>query len=110
MQTSPITEPDWYHFYFNSGRIPNPQDKDGGNRWRYRNPEVDRLLEAGRHESDRAKRIEIYGEVQRQIARDLPVVPLWHEDNVVLSNVDVQGYAISPNGSLFGLVAARKSW
>ena len=110
MQTSPITEPDWYYFYFNSNRIPDKADPDGGNRWRYRNADVDRLTEAGRHETDRAKRMEIYKQVQRLVARDLPVVPLWHEDNVVLSNVDVQGYTISPSAGLFGLVTARKSW
>jgi peptide/nickel transport system substrate-binding protein len=110
MQTTPITEPDFYFFYFHSERIPDAKDPDGGNRWRYRNADVDRLTAAGRRETDRAKRIEIYAQVQRLVARDLPIVPLWHEDNVVLSNVDVQGYAISPNAGLFGLVTARKSW
>jgi len=110
MQTSPITEPDFYFFYFNSVRIPDDKDPDAGNRWRYRNAEVDRLTVDGRREMDRGKRIEIYKQVQRLVARDLPIVPLWHEDNVVLSNVDVQGYTISPNAGLFGLVTARKSW
>ena len=54
--------------------------------------------------------VELYAEAQRLVARDLPIVPLWHEDNVVLSNVDVQGYAISPNAGLFGLVTARRNW
>ena len=110
MQTSPITEPDFYFFYFNSVRIPDQKDPNAGNRWRYRNADVDRLTVDGRREMDRGKRIEIYKEVQRLVARDLPIVPLWHEDNVVLSNVDVQGYTISPNAGLFGLVTARKSW
>jgi peptide/nickel transport system substrate-binding protein len=110
MQTTPITEPDFYFFYFNSERIPDAKDPDGGNRWRYRNAEVDRLTEAGRRETDRAKRIAIYGQIQRDVARDLPIIPLWNEDNVVLSNVDVQGYTISPNAGFFGLVTARKSW
>jgi peptide/nickel transport system substrate-binding protein len=110
MQTAPITEPDFLLFYFNSVRIPDKQDPDGGNRWRYRNAEVDRLTLAGRHETDPAKRKVIYAEVQRIVASDLPIVPLWHENNVVLSNVDVQGYAISPNAGLSGLVTARKAW
>jgi peptide/nickel transport system substrate-binding protein len=110
MQTTPITEPDFYFFYFNSERIPDARDPDGGNRWRYRSAEVDRLTTAGRHESDRAKRIALYAQIQRLVATDLPIVPLWHEDNVVLSNVDVQGYTISANAGLFGLVTARKSW
>ncbi len=108
MQTSEITEPDFYYMYFNSSRIPSPENPDGGNRWRYQSPEVDRLTVAGRHELDREKRRGIYGEVQRHVAQDVPIVPLWHEDNVVLSNVDVQGYTISPNARLAGLVTAWK--
>lgn len=108
MQTSEITEPDFYFMYFNSSRIPSKDNPDGGNRWRYASPEVDRLTAAGRHELDRAKRVQIYADVQRHVAADVPIVPLWHEDNVVLTNVDVQGYTISPNARLAGLVTAWK--
>jgi peptide/nickel transport system substrate-binding protein len=107
MQTGEISEPDYYYMYFHSSRIPDAKNPDGGNRWRYVNADVDRLTEAGRHELDRDKRRAIYGEVQRQVATDVPIVPLWHEDNVVLSNVDVQGYAITPNARLIGL---RQAW
>ena len=37
------------------------------------------------------------------VAAEVPIVPLWHEDNVVLTNVDVQGYTITPNARLVGL-------
>ncbi|MBA3459068.1 MAG: ABC transporter substrate-binding protein [Deltaproteobacteria bacterium] len=108
MQTSEITEPDFYFMYFNSARIPTKTDPDGGNRWRYVSSEVDRLTVAGRRELDRAKRVQIYADVQRHVAADVPIVPLWHEDNVVLTNVDVQGYTISPNARLAGLATAWK--
>jgi peptide/nickel transport system substrate-binding protein len=103
MQTAEITEPDFYFMYFHSSWIPTPDNPDGFNRWRYRSPEVDRLTLAGREELDRDKRKQIYAEVQRLVADDVPIVPLWHEDNVVLSNVDVQGYKITPNARLTGL-------
>ena len=109
MQTAEITEPDYYYAYFNSTRIPTETDKDGNNRWRYKNADVDRLTEAGRREPDPARRKAIYAEVQRLVARDLPVIPLWHEDNVVLSNVDVQGYAIVPDARFAGLATATKT-
>ncbi|HWU89276.1 MAG TPA: ABC transporter substrate-binding protein [Kofleriaceae bacterium] len=108
MQTSELNEPDYYYFYFHSGRIPDERNPDGGNRWRYRNPEVDRLTEAGRREIEPARRKPIYAEVQRIIATDLPVIPLWHEDNIVLSNADVQGYRMTPNARFIGLVGAWK--
>ncbi|MEP6861882.1 MAG: ABC transporter substrate-binding protein [Deltaproteobacteria bacterium] len=108
MQTTPITEPDFYFSYFHSSRIPTDEDRDAQNRWAYRNADFDRVAAAGRHEIDRDKRKGLYAEAQRLVARDLPVIPLWHEDNVVLSNVDVQGYAILPDGRFAGLPGVAK--
>lgn len=108
MQTADITDPDFYFMYFHSSWIPGPQNPDGFNRWRYRNGEVDRLTVAGREETDVKLRKQIYAEVQRKIAEDVPVVPLWHEDNIILSNVDVQGYTTSPNARLAGLAHITK--
>lgn len=108
MQTAELNEPDYYYFYFHSGRIPDASNPDGGNRWRYRNPEVDRLTEAGRQELEPVRRKPFYDEVQRIIATDLPVIPLWHEDNIVVANTSVQGYRMTPNGRFIGLVGASK--
>jgi peptide/nickel transport system substrate-binding protein len=108
MQTTPITEPDFYFSYFHSSRIPTDADRDAQNRWHYRNADVDRVTAAARYELDRDKRKALYAEAQRLVARDLPVIPLWHEDNVVLSNVDVQSYAILPDGRFAGLPPVSK--
>jgi peptide/nickel transport system substrate-binding protein len=108
MQTTDIIDPDFYYMYFHSSWIPSPDNPDGFNRWRYRSPRVDELTTLGRQTTDRAARKRIYDEVQRLVAEDVPVVPLWHEDNVVLSNVDVSGYAISPNARLGGLRTVTK--
>ena len=108
MQTNELNEPDYYHFYFHSSRIPDARDPDGGNRWRYSNPEVDRLSLAGRREVEQGKRKALYDEVQRLVAEDVPVIALWHENNIVLSNVDVEGYHTTPNARLAGLASAWK--
>ncbi|MBK9030003.1 MAG: ABC transporter substrate-binding protein [Myxococcales bacterium] len=97
MQTAEITEPDMYYPYFHSSRIPDVGHPDDTNRWRYVNPEVDRLLEAGRQEGDRARRVELYAQAQALLSRDLPIVPLWHEDNVAIVNRAVTGYHVLPN-------------
>ena len=108
IQTTDITDPDFYYTYLHSSRIPDATNPDGGNRVRYRNARVDELTSAGRHELDQVKRKAMYSEVQRLVAAEVPMVPLWHEDNVVLSNVDVQGYTITPNARLIGLASAWK--
>ncbi|HET7502275.1 MAG TPA: ABC transporter substrate-binding protein [Kofleriaceae bacterium] len=103
MQTAEITEPDFYFMYFHSSWIPTADNPDGFNRWRYRSAPVDQLTLAGRQELDRERRKQIYAEVQRIVAEDVPIIPLWHEDNVVLTNRDVEGYQITPNARLIGL-------
>lgn len=108
MQTSDITNPDYYFTYFHSSRIPDASYPDGGNRWRYKNADVDRLTTAGRRELDPVKRKAMYDEVQRIVATEVPIVPLWHEDNVVLTNRDVDGYTLTPNARLAGLRTTTK--
>ncbi len=108
MQTSPITDPDWTYTYYNSSRIPTPENLHEHNRWRYRNARVDELTEAGRRESNRDKRLRIYAEVQEILASELPVVPLWHEDNIAVMNVDLEGYEILPNARFRGLTRVFK--
>jgi peptide/nickel transport system substrate-binding protein len=108
MQTTPITEPDFYYAYFHSSRIPDASDPDAQNRWHYRNAELDQLVAQGRHTLDPAARKPLYARAQQLVARDLPIIPLWHEDNIALENVDVAGYQIVADGRLAGLVAATK--
>jgi peptide/nickel transport system substrate-binding protein len=108
MQTTAITEPDLYYAYFHSGRIPRLENPHDNNRWRYRNARIDELTEAGRSTADRGRRLEIYGEVQQILARELPVIPLWHEDNIAVMNVGVDGYQILPHAGITGLVTAHK--
>jgi peptide/nickel transport system substrate-binding protein len=109
MQSPEITEPDFHKRFFHTSEWPSAKNPDGGNRWLYKNAEVDRLVDEGRMEHDRERRKAVYGQVQRIVAEDLPIIPLWHEDNVVLANVDVQGYAIVPNARFIGLVGTSKS-
>jgi peptide/nickel transport system substrate-binding protein len=109
MQTSEITGPDYYFSYFHSSRIPSKKDPDATNRWRYRNADVDRLTALGRRTGDPVKARAIYDQVQRIVATEVPIVPLWHEDNVVLSRDDVSGFAITPNARLRGLIETTKA-
>ena len=108
MQTSDITEPDYYFTYFHSSRIPTTANPDDGNRWRYRNTRIDALTEAGRRVLDRDSRKAIYGEVQRILADEVPIIPLWHEDNIVVANRTVNGFTIYPDARFAGLVTTTK--
>jgi peptide/nickel transport system substrate-binding protein len=109
LQIPEIAEPNLYTVFFSSSRIPTRENLDAGyNRVRYRNPELDRLLDDGRREMDRQKRKAIYGEVQRVLARDVPVISLWHEDNVAAMRREVEGFEILPTAQLTSLARAYK--
>jgi peptide/nickel transport system substrate-binding protein len=107
-QTSDISDPDFYFTYFHSSRVPDAKNPDGLNRWKYRNARVDELTKRGRSELDRDARKALYSEVQQILADELPVVPLWHEDNVTFTNLGVEGYTMTANARLQGLVTTWK--
>jgi peptide/nickel transport system substrate-binding protein len=108
LQTTAITEPDFLYAYFHSSRIPSAEDPNSTNRWHYRDRRVDELTELGRRTADRAKRRAYYAEVQAILARDVPIIPLWHENNVAVMNVDVRGFELHPSAGWWGLVSASK--
>ncbi len=109
MQIPEISEPDLYTNFFASSRIPTRENLDaGGNRMRYSRPEIDRLLDAGRREMDRDRRRDIYGTVQKVLARDVPAISLWHEDNVAAMRQEVTGFEMFPTAQLSSLAHTYK--
>lgn len=62
-------------------------------------PEVDELLEAGRAATDNAKRMEIYGDIQRILTEKAVWVPLYCVPTLVGHNSKLEGYAPHPLGS-----------
>lgn len=88
-----ISDPDIFHYAFHSSQTP----PDGANRGRYANPEIDRLLMAGRREQSRAKRKAIYRGVQEILSRDLPVFPLWANRNILVRDRRLSGFTLTPD-------------
>lgn len=65
----------------------------------YANPEVDRLLEEARVESDENRRTALYRAAERIIVQEAPWIPLSHGVNYVLVKPRAKGYHAS--GSLY---------
>ncbi len=70
---------------FHSAEIPTPARKNARNRSRYRNPELDRLLDEAVATADREKAKTLYVQAQQIISRDVPMLPLWYPDVMVIS-------------------------
>jgi len=67
-----------------------------GNRSFFTDPEVDCLLDLGRRTVTRAQRIGYYRRVQEILAEEVPILPLWHEDNIAVLSRRLEGYRILP--------------
>ncbi len=94
-----IQDPDLYYIIFHSKNIP----PEGQNRGYYSNPRVDELIIQGRATFDRAKRKQIYAEIQKLVQEDLPYVSLYHQINVAVMDKDLNGYVMYPAGFWLGL-------
>ncbi len=93
-----VLEPNLMRWIFHSDNVPGADARAAGaNRGAYRNDEVDELLDRGKRETDREKRKKIYAEVQQILARELPYISLWHQDNVAVLREGTQGYYTTPN-------------
>jgi peptide/nickel transport system substrate-binding protein len=110
LQLPDVVEPQLLQRLFHSAEVPRPGAADGRlNRSRYADPALDTLLDAGARELDGPRRRAIYATAQERLADALPVVPLWHEDNVVVMRRDVRGYEMQPNARLGALARAWKA-
>jgi peptide/nickel transport system substrate-binding protein len=110
LQSAEIAEPNMFRNFLHSAYAPSNKNLDAGiNRMRYRNAEMDAMLNEGQREMDRLKRRQIYEGVQAQLLRDLPMLPLWHPDNVVVLRREVSGYRMMPTAQFSGFAGVSKS-
>lgn len=74
------------------------QKGDPGNRSFYDNPEVDKLLEEGRRESDPDERIKIYNKVQEMLIEEAPMAYLIHTEYLTGVSNKIKGFSIGTDG------------
>jgi peptide/nickel transport system substrate-binding protein len=98
-----ISDPDIFRHAFHSASVP----PDGANRGGYADAGVDRLTDAARRETSPERRREMYRMVQRFLARDLPVFPLWAGRNVLARDRRLEGFAITPDESYASVASMR---
>ena len=68
------------------------------NRTHWSDPELDRLLEAGRSELDPVVRMEIYREAQQIIRDNAPWIFVNQSETVIATSPNLQGFVINPAG------------
>jgi len=92
---------------FHSGEVPAPGRTNVRNRSRYRNPQLDQILAEALATTDRGKARELYARAQQLVSRDVPMLPLWYPDIMVISRKDVENVRLDPSGDFIFLKDVR---
>lgn len=92
-----IADPDFYRNAFHSASVPPA----GANRVRYRNRELDALIEAGGRTFGREARRPLYLRIQELIHRDLPYVSLLTKNTVAVMVEGLEGYESYGSAELY---------
>jgi peptide/nickel transport system substrate-binding protein len=91
-----LADPDILRRVFHSNQIPPA----GFNRGHYSNPQVDRLLNEASASADDERRLELFQEVQRIVARDVPYISLWYKTNFAVVQRTLAGVHLTPLADL----------
>lgn len=67
----------------------------------YTNPEMDALLNRARTVSDTGERDRLYNQALVLWAKDLPIIPLVHAEQMIVMRQEVTGFTLSPTGNIF---------
>ncbi len=91
-----ISEPDMFYSVNHSDMAP----PKGRNREGYSNPRIDALTELGRVTLDRQERKQIYSDIQKILAEELPYIYLWYPYNIIVMSDKIRGFTPYPEGNL----------
>ncbi|MEB2324110.1 MAG: hypothetical protein OZ921_16475, partial [Sorangiineae bacterium] len=97
LQMPELTEPNVLSWFFSPTGVPG-EGGAGRNRARYRSPAAGRLLAEASRVSEPEQRRPLYQQLARLMAEDLPVVPLWHEDQIAVVSPRARGFVPSAEG------------
>jgi peptide/nickel transport system substrate-binding protein len=101
LQLPELTEPNVLRVFLHSAFVPPA----GSNRGRVRDDELDMLLDRGDRVRGEDARRAVYAEVERRIRDQLFIVPLWHEDQVVVTSLRARAFIPSREGRWLSLAS-----
>lgn len=99
-----VSDPEIFNYAFHSSQIPPV----GANRGHYQNKEADQLIDKASQTTDQTEQLKLYAQIQKILSTDLPIFPLFYEDNVVVMNQKITNYQIDPSASFLSLVGVKK--
>jgi len=100
-----LKQPDIFRYAFHSASVPPA----GANRGRYRAQNVDAMIEAAEASVELEERAALYADIQAQLLEDLPYVPLWYEDNILIRRDSITDYDTGLDGYYDALANIRRT-
>ncbi len=88
-------DPDIFEYVFHSSKFP----PNGANRGYFSDPRIDALIDQARQELDQNTRKQLYAEIQRTLADELPYINLWYFDNILVHSKRVKNLTLNPSGN-----------
>lgn len=90
-------DPIFFKDLFASSEIPT-QTRAARNRSRYSNSELDAILEQAVNTYDHATAAPLYARAQDIVSRDVPLLPLWYQANMVIAKKSVGNIHVNASG------------
>lgn len=90
-------DPIFYKDLFATAEIPS-ETRAARNRSRYSNKELDTLLAEAVNTFDREKAKTLYARIQEIVSREVPVLPLWYQANIVIARKAVGNIKVDASG------------
>jgi len=90
-------DPIFFKDLFATSEIPT-ETRASRNRSRYSNREFDALIDEAVNTFDRDKAKQLYERIQDIVTRDVPVLPLWYQANIVIAQKNVGNITVDASG------------
>src|SRR6267154_1724094 len=100
-----LADPDILRRVFHSKQVP----PEGFNRGHFSDPRVDALLDEAASSTDEAHRLDLFQQVQRLVAIELPYISLWNKTNFIIAQGSLAGRSDVSQGCLADPVASLNS-
>lgn len=97
--------PDIFRYAFHSKSLP----PNGANRGRFIDATADTLIETAENKRSLVEQATDYRELQAYLQTQLPYIPLWYEDNILLTSKDISGYTLATDGNYDGLLTVKRN-
>ena len=96
--------PDIFRYAFHSSSLP----PNGANRGRFMDATADAMIEAAESKQDLGEKAMLYQDLQAYLQEQLPYIPLWYEDNILVTAKDISGYTLASDGNYDGLLTVKR--